>query len=343
MKAVGATGAAEGERPRVVAGFGRSGTTWIQDVLAKSNRLRPVFEPLHPAHIKGADEFAHRYVPADTEAPDLYDFLQPFFWGRYAARWSDYRIPVSPLKTDPRQWRSGGALVRYLRDQKNAVRNLLEFAPQRRYSRRIVKFVRANMMLAWLQARFDARIVFVIRHPAAVILSQMSARGAWNPARRIARYRRDDSLLEALPKPVREMLFADQADVESFALSWCIENIIALREAAASGIHVVYYERLLSHPDAEWSRVMQALELSRRPEKSLVSQPSQQAWGEKARNPALVRRYDAWMEQIGGSVADRIQVVLDKAGLDVYEIGKAEPKVADHGRGEGRQKGRVQS
>jgi len=33
---------------KLIAGSGRSGTTWVLDALADANDLRPVFEPLHP-------------------------------------------------------------------------------------------------------------------------------------------------------------------------------------------------------------------------------------------------------------------------------------------------------
>jgi hypothetical protein len=62
----------ERPRPRVVAGYGRSGTTWVQDVLAISNELRPVFEPLHPLLLRRlqllVDRLSHRYSQADPLA-----------------------------------------------------------------------------------------------------------------------------------------------------------------------------------------------------------------------------------------------------------------------------------
>jgi hypothetical protein len=46
---------------RIIAGSGRSGTTWVLDALAEANALRPVFEPLHPLAIPQARPFAYRY------------------------------------------------------------------------------------------------------------------------------------------------------------------------------------------------------------------------------------------------------------------------------------------
>ena len=318
-------GASRDKRPRIVAGFGRSGTTWIQDVLARSNRLRPVFEPLHPVHVAGAREFAYRYLDATTDAPELYAFLDPFFNGRYPPRWADFRIVSTHPARSASNLASFSGLRRYLRSQAEVIRSVIEFAPQRLHRNRIVKFVRANMMLGWLSARFDARIVFVIRHPAAVILSQMGAPKTWNPRKRIQGYRSDERLLENITDPLRSMLFRKHDDVEAYAVSWCLENSVALAQAARHGIHVVHYENLLNDPTVAWSGVMKALGLSTSPDESLIRQPSQQAWGEKAKDPELVRRYDSWMNDIDASVADGIQRVMDEIGLGIYRMSGAEP------------------
>ena len=82
---------------RVVAGFGRSGTTWIQDVLAASNELRAVFEPLHPDLIRGANQFAHAYRKSDDRDDDLQVFLDTYFSGDFHSLWADYRVRLDRL------------------------------------------------------------------------------------------------------------------------------------------------------------------------------------------------------------------------------------------------------
>ena len=73
----------QSNRPRVVAGFGRSGTTWIQDVLARTNSLRAVFEPLHPIAIPGAAQYAHTYLAKNDDDEALYRFLSQYFFGSF--------------------------------------------------------------------------------------------------------------------------------------------------------------------------------------------------------------------------------------------------------------------
>jgi hypothetical protein len=313
-------------RARVIAGFGRSGTTWIQDVVAQANRLRAVFEPLHSQLISGAQGHAHRYLSASDESDELYRLLHRFFYEDYLSLWSDYRIVKNrllPKSEDLVSWRKFKAWLHFISNSKN---NVVRYHWQRRYKERIVKFVRANMMLTWLQEKFDARIVFVIRHPAAVVLSQMRALPAWSLDDRINIYRNDKQLLAVLDDNAKQLLFESLEPVESLTLSWCIENSVALRQANAGAIHVVYYENLLQDGKREWTKLLSALDLHVMPDESLIYRPSQQAWGEKATDARLVRQYDLWMNNIDALTASKMQAILDKTGMNKYRISEALPQ-----------------
>ena len=50
------------DNPLIIAGSGRSGTTWILDVIAESNNLRTVFEPLQPYGVPEAQSYGYRYL-----------------------------------------------------------------------------------------------------------------------------------------------------------------------------------------------------------------------------------------------------------------------------------------
>jgi len=310
---------------RVIAGFGRSGTTWIQDVLAKANSMRAVFEPMHPQHVDGADAFAHRYISESCREPELFQFLHNFFCENYRSLWADYRITKHHLLPRRHDITSLRGCRKVLRRYLGVRDNFLRFNRQRRNPQRIVKFIRANMMLPWLQAEFDARIVFVIRHPAAVVLSQMKARRSWNPYRYIDLYRTDSDLLEILDARPRRLLFQALEDVEAYTLCWCIENTVALEQAQRHGILVVHYERLMSRGLPEWQRILTALELEKMPDRQLILQPSQQAWGRKATDSTLLLNYASWMEDTDNSVLARIQRILDATDMNVYHVDDSQP------------------
>jgi Sulfotransferase family len=310
---------------RIVAGYGRSGTTWIQDVLARSNLLRAVFEPLHPRFVAGANEFAHRYLSEEYREAELYRFLHRFLCDNYHSLWVDYRLikrDLLPRQGDLTSWRGCRKFLWHYLEFK---RNFSRFRKQRRHPHRIVKLIRANLMLPWLQANFDARIVFIIRHPAAVVLSQMTAPRSWNPYGCIERYRADSGLLDVLDSQTRRLLSQKIDSLEAYTLCWCIENSVALEQAQRHGIPIVYYEHLLQRGLPEWQRILSALELQQMPEKQLILQPSQQAWGRKATDSTLLLKHASWMEKIDSSAADRIQRVLDTTGMEAYNVHNSLP------------------
>ncbi len=310
---------------RIIAGFGRSGTTWIQDVLAKANSMRAVFEPMHPRHVEGADAFAHRYISENNQEPELFQFLHRYFCGNYRSLWADYRLIKHHL-LPRRHHLTSFQEIRKLRKRYLAFRdNFLRYNKQRQNPRRIVKIIRANMMLSWLQAKFSARIVFVIRHPAAVVLSQMNARRSWDPYSYIDRYRADSGLLEILDANTRRLLFQTLEDIEAYTLCWCIENTVALEQANRQGILVVHYERLMSRGLPEWQRILSALDLEKMPDQQLIMKPSQQAWGQKATDSTLLLNYASWMANIDKSVLARVQRILDATGMNVYSVDSALP------------------
>ncbi len=313
------------DTPRIIAGFGRSGTTWVLDVLAESNELRPIFEPLHPASIDGAERYAQRcFLKADRRT-DLYDLLDPYIRGNYRSLWVDYRIYRKNLVPTLESVMSWGAFKSYAHFLLNSKSDYIKYRAQKSHRRRIIKFVRANMMLGWLQENFNARIAFLIRHPVAVVSSQMRAAKGWNISQRISVYRNDERLLSEINEATKTLLFTSLDDVKSYTLSWCIENHVALRQCRENGIHVCHYEKLLSSPEEEWSYLLTALDLSIYPSENLISRPSQQAWGKKAKDENLVRQYDSWLKAIEDEVKDKIQHVLDETGMDIYSVKSADP------------------
>lgn len=310
---------------RIIAGFGRSGTTWVQDVLAEANQLRPVFEPLHPRFVPGAAAYAHRYLTASDAAPGLQDLLSTYISGEYRSLWTDYRIIRRRLYPRLSHVVSLHAFREQLHLYRESLQSFRTYHPQRRRPQRIVKLVRANMMLGWLRAKFDARIVFLIRHPAAVITSQMNAARTWDPYPQLEIYKKDEQLVDLLDAPLREFLFGKVAAVEAYALSWCIENRVALEQAREFDIPVICYETMLEEGEPQWRRILAALALEKMPGAALVAKPSQQAWGEKAHDEKLVRQHGLWMTRMDNAMANSIQSVLDLSGMDMYSVDTALP------------------
>jgi hypothetical protein len=140
------------QRPILVTGAHRSGTTWVGAMLALSPRIGMIHEPFSPITAPGIssapfDRF-FRYVTAENEGPY-----------------------VAPLE---RTMRFRYALARQLtaiRSPKDAVRtgqDLAAFTVSRaRRARPLLKDPIAVFSSEWLASRFGAQPIVLVRHPAA--------------------------------------------------------------------------------------------------------------------------------------------------------------------------------
>jgi len=84
--------------PIIIAGSGRSGTTWVLDAIARANNLRTIFEPLNPVGHPSAKHLANRYVRDDTDFPELKRFMDKVFSGNLKSLWANYRIRPDRLR-----------------------------------------------------------------------------------------------------------------------------------------------------------------------------------------------------------------------------------------------------
>jgi hypothetical protein len=128
----------------------------------------------------------------------------------------------------------------------------------------LVKFCRLNRMLHWFAGTFDVRgIVFIIRHPCAVI-SSMLRWGEWSEDNLHGETRRAQLLHGGrLPAPLRDpfepILESIETQVEVLATMWCLDHYVPLvHHAEQTGTHpwtLVSYERLLMHGRTEVERL----------------------------------------------------------------------------------------
>ena len=174
-------------RPILVTGSHRSGTGWVGEMLAASPapRVGYIWEPFSPLARPGIcpapfDRW-FQYVVAENEAP----FRQP------VRNMLDFRYHP-------------GAEVRSLRSAKDAVRFARDWATvsKRRRSHPVplLKDPIALFSSEWIADTFDARVLVLIRHPAAFTNSLLEKK---------LRHPFDDFL--AQPLMMRELL-ADRAD-----------------------------------------------------------------------------------------------------------------------------------
>jgi hypothetical protein len=272
-------------RPILIFGSGRSGTTWILDALAEANNLRTIFEPLNPIAVPTARPFANRYVRDDGYEPELRNLMDRVLTGSLRSLWANYRVLPDRL----RPW---SALAVFRRTKHNPYKMLLGqymglLSHYRRYKKTnadgiIIKFIRANLMIGWFARNYDAKIVLVVRHPASVISSRLrlmenSPGHEWGFEEILQRYRKDEHLREDYLYKYDHLLHRPLSLISGLTAIWCIENILPIIKAQKAGHCVVFYEDLIDSPKAHWKHVVQSLDLNAVLSREIYAKPSLQA------------------------------------------------------------------
>lgn len=307
---------------RFIAGSGRSGTTWIQDALAAANRLRPVFEPLHPYLSAVGRQYAHRAVSADDEHAELKAFLVGVCAGRGPRLWTQYRQQLRwlfPPSAEFWSWQDAGRAKRhwakFLKELPRMTADGFRREP-------LVKCIRANLMLPWIARHLECRIALVVRHPGAVVESEL--RSGWNASFVLERFKADERLHEITGERYRNLLARKLQPVEALTLRWVIENQWPM-EAATHGIAVFHYEHLRSSAGGAWHKLCAALDLATVPDRETLARPSQQSGARREATPLAQPKSPRWMGGLSEEQAAQISGILEAVGFSGYAMDNPNP------------------
>jgi hypothetical protein len=196
-----------------LAGSGRSGTTWLSEVINHKGRCRYVFEPFNPARVGPFEHFqSKQYLRPDDSREE---FLEPA------------RLALTGALKNPWTDRYNRAFVA---------------------RRRLIKDIRANLLLGWMRSNFPGMpIVLLLRHPCAVVTSRLALGWKDNLGETMAQL----DLVEDHLLPMEAEINAARDGFERHLFLWCIDNYVPLRQFARGEIHLVFYENLLMNPEDE--------------------------------------------------------------------------------------------
>lgn len=237
------------EKPTVfLAASGRSGSTWLQNIIAATGRYRVIFEPFNNRNNRRLRDWHYRqYISPLDDAEPFYRSARQIVRGVVRGHWFD-------------------------QDNEVLVPNA-----------RLIKAIRANLCLAWLKQRFpEVKFVYLLRHPFAVTESRLSL--GWGLESNDLMSQQE--LIEQHFDGERAW-FDEISDpfVRSVAF-WIIENLVPLRELQPGDAHVITYEDLVADPDGETRRLLTFLGKSDFPMEQLqvaTQQPSRTVNPEKNR------------------------------------------------------------
>ena len=307
----------------MIAGSGRSGTTWVLDSLATANSMRTLFEPLHPIGVREAAQFAYQYVDKYDTNNDLKRFMGTVFSGEMSSIWANYRIRPDRFNI----FRYG--LRKPYFHLKKFYRHYNKYSLEGNNGL-IVKVIRANLMLPWICEHFDVRAVLIIRHPCAVVASIIELPEAdWSAEKAIARYRNNPNIVNLIRDKFGVDIKMSMTSSATLAAVWCIENMLPIEWAGESHYEIVSYEDLLMDKGTEWKQLVTYLGLKNVPEASLRESPSQQVSREMRDKNITSQHIDKWKQKLNDQALLDISAMLNKFGCRYYSVDNSMPRLRD--------------
>lgn len=260
-----------------IAGTGRSGTTWLSDLINYRNQYRQVFEPFHPEGPVGSTFPRHLYLRPDD---------------------------ADSVRLDAASRVLSGHVRGHFVDRFN--RRLVS-------SRRVIKDISSNLFLKWLHDQFPGMpIVLIMRHPCAVLRSQTKV--AWE--KMLDRMVGQQPLVHDHLEPFLVELKGLRYAFEQHVAMWCIQNYVPLRQFSHGEIHFTFYERLCVKPEEELRAIMSFLGKPFDPRVlDAVGVASMMAHGHSAifNGKALV---DSWRDELTAAEVHRAIEIVAMFGLD---------------------------
>jgi hypothetical protein len=262
-----------------VAGTARSGTTWLGDVIASQMPCRIMFEPFNPDLVPEYSDFNYfQYIHPDSENPDFYTFAQKIFTGKIRNRWIDHQNE----------------------------RIFSEY--------RLIKEIRANLVLKWLYDHFpEISMIFLIRHPCAVVASRMEL--GWATENDIRPFTSQPDLIQDHLGPYMDLIKTVKTIEEKHAIIWSVSNLVPLRQFRPNELKIVYYENLCVQPQTEMISIFHSIgQKPVEPVINKIDRPSQTA----RVTSAIVNGTDkitAWEKKLSPLQIENILQIVDKFNL----------------------------
>lgn len=202
-----------------VSGMGRSGTTWLSELINYRQNYRDIFEPFLPYKVEISSSFKYlQYINPNYDNKLLTSSAKNILSGKFKSDWTD-------------------------------VNNNNLFT-----TKRIIKDIRTNLMLKWLNnIRPGMPIILIIRHPLAVIDSYknlgwgIEAGGKTSDFNRIIEQKQ---LLQDFPIVRTNLKYIDTDDyISQLLYIWCVLYHVPIKQLNSSDYKIVFYENILLFPE----------------------------------------------------------------------------------------------
>jgi hypothetical protein len=263
-----------------LAGSGRSGTTWLADLINFKRDFRYMFEPFHNEKIKEWSAFNYRqYFSGVEDDPVIQKAVSSIFDGRINSSWTD------------------------------------KFWDKKPKNKLLIKDIRANLMLKWFRVHYpEMPVILLVRHPGAVIHSKM--RLNWTVD--LKNFLLQSNLVEDHLQPFMELMNQPGLSIfQQHAMMWCIENYIPFRQFKAGEIQVIFYEDLVMQPERQLKTLFNFIaEPYDAGVMELVNKPSALAKRHNANLASAEDLISGWKNSISPGDRALLEEIIRNFGMD---------------------------
>ena len=260
-----------------LAGTGRSGTTWIQDVINGRNDFRILFEPFHSKKVQLLKEWNYRqYLPPEEEAEKFVRPATAILNGNVNEAWID------------------------------------QFNKKYFSKKRIVKDIRTHFLLKWIDVHFpEIPIILLLRHPCAVANSKLKLE--WGT--HLDDILRQDRLLADFLEPFEDEIRGAESSFEKHVFMWCIENYVPLKQFSSKEIKIVFYEKMCCNYEKEVRSLYQFI--GKRFSDQVLAKQSEPSVMSREKSAIRTGRdpVNAWRQNIGEDQIRRAVEICEIFGM----------------------------
>ncbi len=298
-----------------IFGTSRSGTTWLAELLLSLPRYRLIYEPLNPDFYPYARRlirrlgFCHRrlYVHIHEENIELFDYLYNVLKGRV-------QMLISPMFLFNELWKAKRSVV--------PLKGVIGFP--------LIKFVNGIRLLPWFARNFKIRGMYmIIRHPCAVIESQLSTFGRPKASTEVLKKILLHDVLkikELLDKPrIIRKLGQISSYYEFQAALWALDYYVPLCYQIYRWWYTVVYERLVLDSVRELNKIFSYIE-EKVPKNAYLNL---RKFSITSREKGYVKDpyhvLNKWKKKFSKEDNEKIMNVLDWFEMNFYSIHDPEP------------------
>ncbi|TVQ02939.1 MAG: hypothetical protein EA359_10720 [Balneolaceae bacterium] len=202
------------KNPVWIIGSGRSGSTWLLELIGSQQTYRILFEPFHSKYVTEANFLKnHFYLRPGDVHPEMEHLSKIIFTGNCNFKRVD-------------------------------MYNRSKF-----YTGLLIKDIYANLFAKWVYEKFpDLKIIYLIRHPCEVAVSKYITRNfKWLEDPSVLLQQKD--LYEDYLAPYSSLIHkivSENDYILNQVLLWSIINFVPLKQFKKDDIHIVFYENLLT-------------------------------------------------------------------------------------------------